>query len=71
MNWQPIEAAPMAVLVLVAVEDAAGERRVFVAETSHEGGKWRWLSTVSAMGWGRLHGAWVPTHWAPLPEPPK
>ena len=68
--WLPIETAPMAALCLVAVVDAAGEQRVFVAETSHEGGQWRWLATVGWSGWGRLHTAWTPTHWMPLPAPP-
>lgn len=69
--WQPIETAPMAVLCLVAVVGPGGERRVFVSETSHEGGSWRWLSTVGWTGWGQMHGSWMPTHWQPLPAPPE
>ena len=68
--WLPIKTAPMAALCLLAVVDAVGERRVFVAETSHEGGQWRWLTTVGWTGWGRLHTAWTPTHWMNLPAPP-
>ncbi len=65
----PIETAPMAVLCLVAVVGPDGERRVFVSQTSHEGGSWRWISTVGWTGWGRMHGSWTPTHWMPMPPP--
>ena len=69
--WLPIATAPASGIVLLSVIDAAGERRTFVAELSHERGAFRWQTTTGWIGWGRLHGAWTPTHWMSLPPPPQ
>ena len=68
--WLPIETAPKNGLILLAVEGAAGERRTFAAEASHEGGGWVWMFTTGWGGWKRLHGAWAPIFWQPLPQTP-
>lgn len=68
--WLPIEAAPVSGVILLAVEDAAGERRTFVAEASHEHGAWVWMMTTGWAGWSRLHSAWTPIFWQRLPQAP-
>lgn len=72
-EWQPISTAPSGGLILVAVEDAAGERRTFAVEASHDslnGGSLIWMMTTGWVGWNRLHSAWTPILWRPLPAPP-
>ena len=49
-EWMPIETAPVAGLILLVVEDSAGERRVFPAEASHENGVWVWQATAAQQG---------------------
>jgi hypothetical protein len=68
--WLPIEAAPASGLVQLAVQDAAGERRTFAAEASHEGGVCIWMITVGWSGWVRLHPAWTPIAWQRLSQAP-
>lgn len=69
-GWMPIATAPVAGLILLAVEDSAGERRVFAAEASHENGGWVWNVILGWLGWMRLHSGWTPILWRRLPPPP-
>ena len=69
-QWLPIESAPKSGVLLLAVNDAAGERRTFVAEASDSDGNPQWNITVGWTGWSRLHDAWKPVGWTPLPSPP-
>lgn len=69
-GWMPIETAPVAGLILLVVEDSAGERRVFPAEASHENGVRVWQVTLGWLGWTRLHSGWTPILWRRLPTPP-
>jgi len=59
--WQPIETAPQDRRVMVWKE-ATG---IYISE--FEDGEW------PMHGWGRRGGVWYPrpTHWMPLPEPPR
>ena len=60
MNWQPISTAPIDEIVLVAVEfDGPKDWRIKVGAQG-ESGQWA--------VWG---ASWTPTHWMPLPPPPK
>jgi hypothetical protein len=67
MEWQPIETAPYGTDCLVCVTHSLGQ------------GEWETVQWVDAYtdvyGWGLYpHMPWVPfppTHWMPLPEPPK
>ncbi len=71
MDWQPIETAPASGLILLAVEDAAGERRIFVAEASTDSnGAREWQITTGWSGWQRMHSAWHPVLWCRLPQAP-
>lgn len=75
MTWQPIETAPkMKTILLFAVTDTddAGKVRNWRMGTGfwhsgyeEDGSPWRWE--------GQQVRAWEaqPTHWQPLPEPPK
>lgn len=69
-GWVPIETAPVAGLILLVVEDSAGERRVFPAEASHENGVLAWQVTLGWLGWTRLHSGWTPILWRRIPTPP-
>ena len=73
MNWQPIETAPKDGSIVVAgayMDEYAGEyepiqtgRLIWEVELARFDG--RWLSTD-------LDEALIcPTHWMPLPQPPK
>jgi hypothetical protein len=70
MKWEPIETAPREGLVMLAVV-SGHERRVYVAERSSSSSGDYWSTTTGWTGWGRLHSAWAPTHWMPLPPPPE
>ena len=64
-EWQPIETAPSDKLVLVAFETDTGRKIVGSSFRSNITGGWIW----TLLGSG---GACIsPTHWMPLPEPPK
>lgn len=69
-GWMPIETAPVAGLILLVVEDSAGERRVFPAEASHENGVLVWQVTLGWLGWTRLHSGWTPILWRRIPTLP-
>jgi len=70
-KWMPIESAPRGKSILVCREDYGGQLRLpgstpQVANFAHS--RWeqigKWLSVID----GSLI---YPTHWQPLPEPPK
>jgi len=71
MEWQTIETAPNSGVILLAVEDSAGERRSYVAEISNEDDGQKWMVTVGWLGWSYLHAGWTPIGWMPLLPPPK
>ena len=74
MKWQPIETAPKdgtEILLLIPLDWQSStiiEPRI---------GKGRYVATgwFTCEGWLNRLGQWVneetPTHWMPLPEPPK
>ncbi len=66
-DWQPIETAPLDAteVLIVAVFDNGINPLYAVA--SNDGHGWR---DMGDMGWGGTDGI-EPTHWMPLPEPPK
>ena len=57
MEWQPIETAPKDGTVFLAFWDKDGDTRYVCAKRGRRGGP---------IGLQR-----PPTHWMPLPEPPK
>lgn len=62
-DWQPMDTAPTNEMILLTVEDASGERRVFPAEASIEDGNLLWIITTGWVGWKRLQSAWTPVLW--------
>ena len=62
MNWQPIETAPENVLVLTKIDDGQGVRNE--QPMKRQGRLW-WIAD------GAMYVYYEPTHWMPLPEPPK
>ena len=66
--WQPIETAPTngdSVLLYYGSKYYIMEGRCFPRDTGYSGGmSYSW---VAALDMGDLE----PTHWMPLPEPPK
>lgn len=69
-EWLPIESAPSGGLVLLAVQayENPSERRAYAAEQSHGADGSHWVITTGWTGWTRLHGAWEPIGWKPLPD---
>ena len=63
-GWKPIETAPKEGLVLLAAEfDGPGNWRIKVG--------YRDDGPYSFWGWRIFGASWKPTHWMPLPAPPK
>ncbi len=68
MSWQPIETAPKDSEEILAIElfDAPETGGVYCV-VSWVNGAWRDHSDMGAAGLDPFE----PTHWMPLPEPPK
>lgn len=64
MNWQPIETAPKDehtdILLYGILVHTGGAYMDIGRWTNYQGGFWSWSADDSE-----------PTHWMPLPEPPK
>lgn len=69
-GWLPIESAPNSGAFLMLCDGGKDSARVFFAEASFEGadGALVWHITTGWMGWSKLHSAWTPSHWQPLPS---
>lgn len=68
MTWQPIETAPKdgtEVFITFWAWDEPGKQRCY-AVAGCEGGPW-----VDMNDDNRAHEFYAPTHWMPLPQPPK
>ncbi len=67
-EWQPIETAPRdGTHVIVAYDEIVGEARFDDEGGPHAGWYWTDQHWTDAVG----GEAFYPTHWQPLPEPPK
>ena len=74
-QWQPIETAPKGQpvyngyargpLILGAYVNDAGDWHVYRLVS------WAWHKNGKSGAWKSEIGNWQPTHWMPLPEPPK
>lgn len=64
MMWQPIETAPKDGTIIFGWEPRASKWKIkfMVFVNTKDGGYWTNALTT---------GAVLPTHWMPLPEPPK
>lgn len=78
MNWQPIETAPKDGTVVLLFGTWAGEIAGVDDAKTVDIGYWRGGSSdYDGDDWWRLstgdaYSCWMkPTHWMPLPEPPK
>lgn len=73
-EWQPIESAPtnQSVLVYIPNTEHYGEGiyRAILVDTRPELREPHWTSTALHSGRDIL-GDYQPTHWMPLPDPPK
>lgn len=61
MEWQPIETAPKGERVLVYFPRTGRKEAMIIAASNPTGSQW----------WAKHIGNLFPTHWMPLPEPPK
>ena len=62
MEWQPIETAPNNEIVLLTGEmDGPGDWRI----------KCGYRDDTTRSGWKIWGASWEPSHWMPLPQPPK
>jgi hypothetical protein len=64
-EWQPIESAPIGSCVLVAFHewDDTTQKQIIAFAQSSDGDHWYEQESHSLI--------WTPTHWMPIPEPPK
>lgn len=71
MNWQPIETAPTNEVVLIFIPNTTnfdpGVHRAMKLDMG-TGACWQ---TNSLHGGSDIDPFYAPTHWMPLPEPPK
>jgi len=74
MTWQPIETAPKDATEILLLVEKDGMKHPIVAHWAHGGGEdqppfgpawFRWT------GWDFAEVIHKPTHWAPIPKPPK
>jgi hypothetical protein len=61
-EWQPIQTAPEGVVVRTIISDRDGDRN---DQQLRRTGRLWWLAD------GSMYVYYTPTHWQPLPEPPK
>ena len=62
MEWQPIQTAPNDEIVLLTGEmDGPGDWRI----------KCGYRDDTTRSGWKIWGASWEPSHWMPLPQPPK
>ena len=61
MKWQPIETAPKDRTEILAVRDKEIKIVFWYPHLKEWGSQEDWADD----------GTWEPTHWMPLPEPPK
>lgn len=70
-KWQPIETAPLNQSVLVYIENAEHYGPGIYRALLSDFGRGRQLS-INALHMGRdCPHDYMPSHWMPLPEPPK
>lgn len=71
-DWRPIETAPRdATRILIAMPREEGAVCEAWWATDYEGGPGYWSTPPSGAGRGYTILADYPTHWMPLPDPPK
>ena len=64
-EWELIETAPKdGTALILSVEIRPDDWRIKV-------GGWRRTKPSIGSGWIIFGASWTPTHWMPLPEPPK
>jgi hypothetical protein len=65
-DWLPIETAPADQAVIVFADGAVGEAMLH-ANDGYGDGEWWWANEYQDYHAEEIR----PTHWMPLPEPPK
>ena len=71
MNWQPIETAPTNTSILVYIPNTEHYGPgIYRAIKVDMGTGVRWHTSALYGGWD-IDAIYTPTHWMPLPEPPK
>lgn len=71
MEWQDITSAPKDTTRILGFDPHQwGDEQV--STTYFTSGKWIFEAEIEAVGWEDYrHATWDPTHWMPLPMPPK
>lgn len=71
MEWQPIETAPTGKLGAIQMLLCHSKKKwVRMGRFYGEAGVWYYSGTNERSQWAQVEGD-EPTHWMPLPEPPK
>ena len=68
-EWQPIETAPQDGRRIIGCYVPDGDAAVVRWKAGH--GDWHGYWNLDVCGSYAEDGEWWPTHWMPLPEPPK
>lgn len=75
MDWQPIESAPKDGTKILAIENFTYEWEDENGVAKTRPGDWCVVSWHPQheewIGFGMMLSSFTPTHWMPLPEPPK
>jgi len=66
-QWQPIESAPRDGTRILSCRTDFEDRLLIYAIVAYENGEWH----LQALMGGSLGVGYYPTHWQPLPQPPK
>ena len=64
-EWQPISTAPEDDWCLMATSDGTVGEAMWLADEETGAQVWYWAGFVA------VHASHTPTHWRPLPPPPK
>lgn len=68
MEWQPIETAPANSTLILGRQ---GRKWLRFGQFITRVGRWYYSGTNERMQYAEVSEDDVPTHWMPLPEPPK
>lgn len=69
MEWQPIETAPKDGTRILTCKIIAGEKRILCPAVNEWNDPSR--TGLGSLGWWASTALTDPTHWMPLPGPPK
>ena len=70
-EWKPIETAPEMTCILVYSNNDGRQAVAYLDLTDMDGFYDKPIRVWNLNGWLSGGSGFIPTHWTPLPEPPK